>query len=310
MERSNIAEIEDRAGCPACGTEAGAAASNDLTRLEARLSQSQEKLLQTEKLASIGQLAAGVAHEINNPIGYIFSNFGSLEDYIGRLFQVLDAYETAEAEIGKPSVRDELRALRETVDLDYLKSDIPALMRESKEGISRVRKIVQDLKDFSRVDGDQQWVLADLHQGIESTLNIVQNEIKYKADVIRQFAELPLVECLPSQLNQVFMNLLMNAAQSIGAQRGTITLRSGVEGANVWVEVEDSGCGIDPDKLSRIFDPFYTTKPVGKGTGLGLSISYGIVSKHRGQIDVRSEVGAGTTFRVSLPSRRAADDGI
>ncbi len=274
----------------------------ELVEANRRLSEAQDKLVQSEKLASIGQLAAGVAHEINNPIGYIFSNFGTLEKYLHDLFEVLSAYEAAAGAL-PPEQADALRELSERVEVDFLKEDIPALMAESKEGITRVRKIVQDLKDFSRVDAHQEWSWTPLHQGIDSTLNIVNNEIKYKADVVKEYGDLPDVYCLPSEVNQVFMNLLVNAAHSITADRGLIRLRSGVDEAarSVWVEVIDNGCGIAKDNLGRIFDPFFTTKPVGKGTGLGLSLAYGIVRKHQGQLDVTSELGQGSCFRVTLP---------
>ncbi len=274
-----------------------------LSEANGKLSEAQDKLVQSEKLASIGQLAAGVAHEINNPIGYIFSNFGTLERYLGDLFEMLAGYEAAEEEMaGTPSAA-KLKALRERIELDFLKEDIPTLMAESKEGITRVRKIVQDLKDFSRVDAHQEWVWSNLHQGIDSTLNMVNNEIRYRADVVKEYGVLPDVYCLPSELNQVFMNLLVNAAHAITAVRGAITIRSGTDAVSerVWIEVSDNGGGIPKENLARIFDPFFTTKPVGKGTGLGLSLSYGIVRKHHGQLDVRSEPGLGTTFRVTVP---------
>lgn len=282
-------------------------ANQALKELNGKFSEAQNKLVQSEKLASIGQLAAGVAHEINNPIGYIFSNFGTLERYIADLFEMLGAYEAAETELAGTPTAARLRELRGQIELDYLKQDIPTLMAESKEGITRVRKIVQDLKDFSRVDAHQEWSWANLHQGVDSTLNIVNNEIKYKAEVVKEYGLLPEVWCLPSEMNQVFMNLLVNAAHAITAERGTITIRSGTDeaAATVWVEVVDNGCGIPKEDLGRIFDPFFTTKPVGQGTGLGLSLSYGIVRKHLGQLDVRSEPGAGTTFRVTLPVRPA-----
>ena len=277
-----------------------------LKEANGRLSEAQDKLVQSEKLASIGQLAAGVAHEINNPIGYIFSNFGTLEKYLGDLFEMLAGYEAAEQELAGTPIAARLKALRERVELDFLKDDIPTLMAESKEGITRVRKIVQDLKDFSRVDAHQEWSWANLNQGIDSTLNIVNNEIKYKADVVKQYGALPEVYCLPSELNQVFMNLLVNAAHAITAERGLITIRSSTDKARgtVSIEVADNGCGIPKENLGRIFDPFFTTKPVGKGTGLGLSLAYGIVRKHHGQLEVQSEVGVGTTFRVSVPIGR------
>ncbi len=288
-------------------------ANHELRALNDSLRSAQDQLLQSERLASIGQLAAGVAHEINNPIGYVFSNFGTLEAYLHRLFEMLEAYERAEAALAGSPVAIGLAALRERVELDYLKQDIPMLMSESKEGLSRVRKIVQDLKDFSRVDTHQEWVWASLHQGIDSTLNIVANEIKYRADVKREYGTLPDIECLPSELNQVFLNLLVNAAQAIGPERGLIVVRSGkgvMGGAEVWVEVDDNGCGIAPEHLARIFDPFFTTKPVGRGTGLGLSLAYGIVQKHHGRIEVRSEPGRGSCFRVTLPVRRPGTEGV
>ena len=279
-------------------------ANEELKELNGKLSDARTKLIQSEKLASIGQLAAGVAHEINNPIGFIFSNFGTLEKYLQDLFQMLSAYEQAESELGSSPVAARLRALYEELEIEYLKDDIPSLMSESRDGIQRVRKIVQDLKDFSRVDARQEWEWANLHNGLNSTLNIVNNEIKYKADVVREFGDLPEVQCLPSEINQVFMNLLVNAAHSITAERGTITLRTGHEGAEVWVEVADNGCGIAPENLSRIFDPFFTTKPVGQGTGLGLSLSYGIIQKHAGRMEVNSQLGRGTCFRITLPVRQ------
>ena len=280
--------------------------NDDLTELNGKLLKAQDQLMQSEKLASIGQLAAGVAHEINNPIGYVFSNFGTLEKYLEDLFRMLAAYEQAEAQLAGTPVAARLKALRQEIELDYLKEDVPTLMAESREGIKRVRKIVQDLKDFSHVDARQEWEWTDLHKGIDSTLNIVNNEIKYKADVVKHYGTLPEVQCLPSELNQVFMNLLVNAAHAVHKERGTITIRSGVADEQVWVEIEDDGCGIPKENLSRIFDPFFTTKAVGKGTGLGLSLSYGIMKKHAGRLEVDSEPGRGTRFRMTLPVRRAA----
>ena len=264
--------------------------------------QSQQQLLQNEKLASIGQLAAGVAHEINNPIGYVFSNIGTLQNYIDDLLTLIDASVKAESEIASAATRAELAGLRKRIDLDYLKSDVLDLMRESREGIERVRKIVQDLKDFSHVDATADWQWVDLRRGLESTLNIVNNEIKYKADVIKEFGELPQIQCMPSQLNQVFMNLFVNAAHAMPDNvRGTITVRTGQRDHEVWIEVSDTGSGMPPEVMQRIFEPFFTTKPIGKGTGLGLSLSFGIVKKHNGRIEVSSTPGAGTTFRVILP---------
>lgn len=278
----------------------------ELSELNARLNEAQEQLLQNEKMASIGQLAAGVAHEINNPIGYVHSNIGALETYLNDLFLILDAYASTENKLTADTVAHvELQRLKAELNLDFLRMDIPLLMAESKEGISRVRKIVQDLKDFSHVNSSQEWRWADLHQGLNSTLNVVNNEIKYKAEVVKEYGTLPEIECLPSEINQVFLNLLVNAAHAIAdSERGIITLRSGCDDRHVWIEVADTGNGIAPENLKRIFDPFFTTKPIGKGTGLGLSLSYGIVTKHGGSIEVNSKVGTGTSFRVILPQRQ------
>ena len=273
----------------------------ELNLLNAKLVTAQEHLVQSEKLASIGQLAAGVAHEINNPIGYIFSNYGMLEAYLGSLFEMLNAYERAEGSYSNPVMAKELHEKRLELEMDFLKEDIPNLMRESKEGIVRVRKIVQDLKDFSHVEATPQWSFANINQGIDSTLNVVNNEVKYKADLIKEYGDIPQVQCLPSEINQVIMNLVVNAAHAIGAERGKIWIRTGVDADIVWIEVIDNGSGIPKDVVPRIFDPFYTTKPVGKGTGLGLSLSYGIIQKHHGQISVQTELGKGTKFRVTLP---------
>ena len=253
------------------------------------LQETQSQLLQSEKMAAIGQLAAGVAHEINNPIGFVNSNLGTLKNYTG---QLLDLAERSRK--GKASEADFVAA-----DFDYLKTDIDDLLRESRDGLERVKKIVADLKDFSHVD-ESEWQEADLNAGIESTLNVVWNELKYKAEVVREFGDLPKVPCVAAQINQVVMNLLVNAAHAI-EQRGTITVRTGCDATQAWIEVSDTGRGIAPAAMQRIFEPFYTTKPVGKGTGLGLSLSYDIVKKHGGRIDFSSEVGVGTTFRVSLP---------
>lgn len=272
-------------------------------RVQEQLTEAQQQLVLAEKLASIGQLAAGVAHEINNPIGYVHSNLNALGRYIADLFEALERYEgmVRQAE-SLPEVHTALEGVRKDLDLDFLKEDVPTLVRECQEGTGRVKKIVQDLKDFSRVDTHEEWQMADLHQGLDSTLNIAANELKYQVDVVKEYGEIPLLPCLPSQLNQVFLNLLVNAAHAMGEQRGRITIRTGRKGDRVWVEIEDNGCGISREQQQNIFDPFFTTKPVGKGTGLGLSLSYGIIQKHRGQIFVTSEVGRGTIFSISLPT--------
>jgi len=282
----------------------------ELTELNCRLQETHQQLIQSEKLASIGQLAAGVAHEINNPIGYVNSNIRSLKGYMTQLLDVFDTYEKYEAEL-PPAAREAIAAAKERADFAYVRDDIGQLISESEEGTGRVRKIVQDLRDFSRTDfSHEDWQAADLHAGLDSTLNIASNEIKYKADVLREYGELPLVECLPSQINQVFMNLFVNAAQAMpDERRGTIRVRTGSVGDTVWIEIDDNGQGIPAELIDRIFDPFFTTKPIGKGTGLGLALSYGIVQKHHGNITVSSTPGAGTTFRITLPVHHPADPG-
>jgi len=271
-----------------------------LEKSHRELQASHEQLLQSEKLASIGQLAAGVAHEINNPVGYVYSNLGTLQNYINNLCLILERYERLESLVDEEQeALKSVQSLKQELDVEYIKSDVQDLVSESMEGISRVKGIVQDLKDFSHVD-EAEWQWTDLRQGLNSTLNIVNNEIKYKAEVVKEYGEMPDVECLVSQINQVFMNLLVNAAHAI-EKEGVITIRTGHEGDMVWIVVSDTGSGITHENLKKIFDPFFTTKPVGTGTGLGLSLSYGIIKKHGGDIKVTSKIGKGTTFTVYLP---------
>ena len=271
-------------------------------RLLRALEETHVQLLQSEKLASIGQLAAGVAHEINNPIGFISANLNTLRTWVRSLLDVIAAHDAALTQL-EPATRDVLTAMRGEADLDYVRDEIVTLIDESIDGAVRVRRIVQDLRDFSR-PGSGEWSVVDIHAGLESTLNVVHNELKYKADIVREYGDVPQVECLPSQLNQVFMNLLVNAAHAIPS-RGVITIRTSSDGEQVSIAISDTGTGMTPDVVRRIFDPFFTTKPVGQGTGLGLSVSHGIVERHRGAIDVTSEPGRGTTFCVRLPIRRA-----
>ncbi len=275
----------------------------ELRQAYLRLNGTQEKLLQSEKMASIGQLAAGVAHEINNPIGYVHSNLGSLQEYLRSLFTVIESYERALRAPDPKSQIAEIDDIRKRLDIDFISRDLPQLMAESREGIERVTRIVRDLKDFSYSGRDESWKLVDLHAGLESTINIIWNELKYKVTLERRYGELPMIECLPSELNQVYMNLLLNAGHAI-ADRGNIAVSTGVDGDEVWVEFQDDGAGISADLRQRIFDPFFTTKPVGSGTGLGLSISYGIINKHHGRIDLESTVGEGSRFRIVLPIRQ------
>jgi two-component system NtrC family sensor kinase len=266
------------------------------------------QLLQSEKMASIGQLAAGVAHEINNPIGFVSSNLGTLRGYADALLKVVDAYETLDTVLAAhPQLLRYIEEQKQLNELAYVRNDIRTLIAESIEGTTRVRNIVQNLRDFSHVDqGD--WQQTNLHAGLDSTLSVARNEIKHKAKVIKDYGELPLVECLPSQINQVFLNLLVNAAQAITDQ-GTITIRTRADDAMVCVAISDTGSGMAPEVLAKVFDPFFTTKPVGQGTGLGLAVSFGIVEQHGGHIEVESTPGAGSTFSIMLPVCRRAPPG-
>jgi len=281
----------------------------ELEQAYARLKDTQTQLLQSEKMASIGQLAAGVAHEINNPIGYVHSNLGTLQTYVRGLMSLLDSYDRLIAELPQKSfiALSPIQEIKRQIDYGFLREDLPQQLVESREGIERVKKIVLDLRDFSHSGQTEaeEWTLADIHRGLESTLNIVWNELKYKAEVNRQFAVLPMVECMPSQLNQVFLNLLVNAGQAI-RDRGTIIITTSRSEREICIAIADDGVGISPENLKRIYDPFFTTKPVGKGTGLGLALSYGIVQKHHGRIEVESEVGKGTCFRIFHPINQDA----
>ena len=275
--------------------------------LNRKLEEAQNQLLQSEKMASLGQLAAGVAHELNNPIGFVRSNVSTLKGYLDSLFGIIQAYDQQAADTMPPEARAAVAAIKQREDFDFLHEDIFQLLAESQDGLTRVQDIVQNLKDFSRV-GESGFGWADLHACLDSTLNIIWNELKYKCTVVKHYDEtLPQVHCIASQLNQVFMNLLVNAGHAI-AEKGeiTITTRHGLDGM-VEVAITDTGCGIAAEHLPHLFEPFFTTKPIGKGTGLGLSITYGIIGKHKGSIDVSSEVGKGTTFTVRLPVDRGDD---
>jgi two-component system, NtrC family, sensor kinase len=272
---------------------------NELNAMNQQLEEAQNQLLQQDKMASIGQLAAGVAHEINNPIGFVSSNLNTLRGYVGGLLELSEACDAVVASPEDPATVAALAHKRDDIEVGFLREDLPVLLDECAEGLSRVKKIVQDLKDFSRVDHSD-WQEADLNAGLESTLNVVRHEVKYKAEVVKTLGQLPPVFCLNAQLNQVFMNLIVNAAQAID-EKGTITLASGSEGDWVWVQIEDTGCGMDAEVQRRIFEPFFTTKGIGRGTGLGLSLSFSIVQKHGGTIQVHSQKGQGTAMRIWIP---------
>jgi PAS domain S-box-containing protein len=263
------------------------------------LKQTQTQIVQQEKMASIGQLAAGVAHEINNPMGFISSNLSTLDKYLEKLTRFMALQDTFITGLQNEKAMAELRDQRKNLKIDYLIKDIPALIAESRDGAERVRVIVQNLKNFSRVDNNATG-LTSINDCLETTLNIIRNELKYKAEINREYGDLPRVQGSAQQLNQVFMNILVNAAQAMET-KGSISIRTWREKNSVLISIADTGCGIAQQNLSRIFDPFFTTKEVGKGTGLGMSIAYDIIKKHHGTITVESEAGRGTTFTVTLP---------
>jgi len=284
-----------------------------LEKAHADLKAIQGQQLQQEKMASIGQLAAGVAHEINNPTGFVSSNLKTLQDYTREFADMIDAYRSLIAHLRQhgatetTAIQERIDAIDEMesrIDLEYILEDTRDLIAESQEGTERIKKIVIDLKDFAH-PGQQELVLADLHRNIDSVLNIVANEIKYKATVRREYGNLPEVQCYPQQLNQVFMNLMVNAAQAI-EQQGEIAIATASRGDRVEIRISDTGSGIPEANLKKIFDPFFTTKPVGKGTGLGLNVAYNIVKKHGGTISATSTMGKGTTFQITLPIDQAA----
>ena len=273
----------------------------DLEQANSDLKQAHLIQLQSEKMASIGQLAAGVAHEINNPIGFVTSNLGSLEKYLAKLKEFISFQDQELTTQANQETLERVAANRKQLKIDFTLEDIDDLLAESRDGVDRVGKIVRDLKGFSRVD-EAEHKLADLIECLESSINIAWNEVKYKATLNRDFAELPQILCFPGQLNQVFVNLLVNAAQAMETQ-GTIDLKAWADEDAVYIRISDSGCGISAENCQRIFDPFFTTKEVGKGTGLGLSITYDIIKKHQGEIRVESRIGEGTSFTIQLPIR-------
>ncbi len=279
-----------------------------LEEMHRQLKEKQAILIQSEKMAGLGQIAAGIAHEINNPVGFVNSNLGTLAEYVGTFKKLLLRYEALSSTLqsGKDyrdkEVQEILARIEEIIqsdDLSFILEDIDSLLEESSQGTQRVKEIVQNLKSFARVD-EAELKEADINEGIEATLKVVWNELKYKTQVHKKLNPLPLIRCYPGQLNQVFMNLLVNAAQAI-PQKGEITVETEATDTEIIIRVSDTGEGIQKEVLSKLFDPFFTTKAAGKGTGLGLSISYGIIKKHKGRIDVESEVGKGTTFTIGLP---------
>ena len=260
---------------------------------EAKLDEATKRLMQSEKLASLGEMAAGVAHEINNPVGYVSSNLTTLQNYLTVYEEVLNAPASDEAA---------LLELKKKVNFTFIRNDVRNLVSETQEGVERVKTIIKDLKDYARTNTSASYLPSDIHVGLKSTLNIANNQIKNRATIRLDLGDLPLVECAASQINQVLLNLIVNAAQSIPDEKeGVITIRTSSDDASVFIKVEDNGQGISDDTLQKVFDPFFTTKDPGKGTGLGLSVSQKIIQDHAGSLTVVSSVGVGSIFKISLP---------
>ena len=280
-------------------------AQKELEEAYTELKAIQEKLLSAEKMASLGKLSAGIAHEINNPIGYVISNLSSLEKYIARLLPMFSKYSALEQVLADNAKSEaekllaQIENIKKEIDFDYVIKDLPGLIKETADGAQRVVRIVRDLKSFARKD-EIELKEADINELIESSLNIVWNEVKYKTDVIKEYGKLPKIPCHPQQITQAVMNILINAAQAI-EKKGTITIKTYEKDNKVYIEIQDTGCGMSEETRKMIFEPFFTTKPVGEGTGLGLAILYGIIQKHKGSIEVKSAKGKGSTFIVALP---------
>ncbi len=294
-----ISELYSRLGLALAKTRKMA---NELDGTYQQLKATQSQILQQEKMASVGQLAAGVAHEINNPMGFISSNLSSLGRYQAKLTTYQKQLEDWIEQQADAETQAQMQAVRKKLKINYVLEDIQDLIAESTEGAERVREIVQNLKSFSRVD-QTSFSEVDINECLESTLAIAWNEIKYKATVEKDFGQIPPLSCFPQQLNQVFLNILVNAAQAI-EKNGVIRIHTWQEGGWLKVAISDNGSGIPEALRSRIFEPFFTTKEVGQGTGLGMSISYEIIKAHHGDIEIESSEGHGTTFTIRLPLQR------
>ncbi len=281
----------------------------ELEKTNKELEDTKAQMLQSEKLASIGQLAAGVAHEINNPISFVNCNLSSMKGYIEDLKSILEMHEKMPTLLRDGKLDDAMELLdgietaRDEVDLAFLMKDIDLLLEESEEGIERVVSIIRALKDFSHVDMAEEEYY-DINKCLENAIKISSHEVKHKAVVKKELGSIPQVKCCPQQLNQVFLNLIINASQAI-SDKGEIEIRTFASGGKIAIEIEDNGAGMTDDIKDKLFEPFFTTKPVGVGTGLGLSIAYGIINDHGGTIDVESAPGEGTTFTISLPADEA-----
>jgi signal transduction histidine kinase len=267
-----------------------------------QIRETQAALIHSEKLASLGQLAAGMAHEINNPLSYVTNNLAVLKRDVLDIVQVLETLDGIQQELAasKSALANRIAELRKDYDLDWIQQNLPRLLEASAEGLGRVRDTVRNLRDFAHLD-EAELDEVDLNAALESTLEILRHEIDtHRIVVMKQLQPLPRILCRPDKINQVLHSLLLNAVQA-SEPEGIVHVRTFGQDDEVVLEVQDEGCGIDSAQLPRIFEPFFTTRAVGSGAGLGLTVSYGIVRDHGGKIDVESEVGRGSLFRVHLP---------
>jgi two-component system NtrC family sensor kinase len=269
----------------------------ELEHRKSELERLQAQIVHTEKMASLGQLAAGVAHELNNPAGFIYGNMEILKDCTPGLERLLKFYETVSLSTEESA---QVCVIKEEIDYEHTLEDLRSIIADCRHGAERIRDVVQNLRTFSRLD-EAEFKKVDIHESLDSTLRLLSRYYTSgHIKLYREYGELPPVDCYAGQLNQVWMNLLVNAAQAV-KDAGEVRIRTKYEGQKVVVKISDTGCGIPPEYLKRIFDPFFTTKPVGEGTGLGLSVTYSIIERHKGAVRVESHLDKGTTFTVSIP---------
>ncbi len=274
------------------------ARNEELVRGKKQLERLQTQIIQSEKMASLGQLAAGIAHELNNPVGFVYGNLELLEGCIRDLMKLINFYEELELD---PESGEKAAELKKSIGFDQTLEDLSSIISDCREGTVRVRDIVQNLRTFSRLD-EAEFKKTDIHEGIDSTVRLLSRYFsRGNIRLLREYGDIPSIDAYSAQLNQVWTNLLVNAAQAVGDSVGDVTIRTRLEGPSVVIEISDTGIGIPPDVVNRIFDPFFTTKAVGEGTGLGLTITFGIIERHGGRILVDSRPGEGTTFKVELP---------
>ena len=275
--------------------------NKELETANKNIQETQSKLLHSDKMASVGLLAAGVAHEINNPMSFIISNVEILEEYTEQFQTLIDLYrEFLLTDEDKTELSQKILQYENKIDLTFILEDLPGPIKDTKEGTGRVKEIVKGLKEFSHADHENIFVLHNLNDCIKSTLKVVHNELKYHCEIKVDLGDFPDTYCAPGQIKQVLLNLLINTGHAI-TENGLIEVHSQQKGEHIEIKIKDNGCGISEEQLDKLFDPFYTTKPLGKGTGLGLAISYGIVQDHQGTIQIESQEGIGSTFTLLLP---------